>query len=190
MCMSNERFKQAKLSSSLTARKRSSEGVSPVDGTLLFGHHGLKVGELQEAVVEVVKVKNAHQQEGGGDENPGEQQRQAKSLQAQVVQAGGGREEKQEAVGTRTSAELRASEENPIGFSGSKVAIGDRKLREMDENEWRCTTQGCAVEGGRPYYTTPSRDSKRKIFVSNLHFWLHIININVKDLLLFCDYFL
>lgn len=72
------------------ALKRSAGGVSPVDRALLFGHHSLKIGELQEAVVEVVKVKNAHQQEGGGNENPGEQQRQAELLQAQVVQAGGG----------------------------------------------------------------------------------------------------
>lgn len=61
--------------------------VSPVDRALLFGDHGLEIGELEEAVVEVVQVQDAHQQEGGGDEDPGEQHGQAKGLQAQVVQA-------------------------------------------------------------------------------------------------------
>lgn len=70
-------------------RKESAERVSPVDRALLFGHHGLKVGELEEAVMEVVKVKNTHQQEGGGNENPGEEHFQAELLQAQVVQAAG-----------------------------------------------------------------------------------------------------
>lgn len=56
-------------------------------------------------------MKNAHQQEGGGNENPGEQQRQAKLLQAQVVQAGGGRDEKQEGIETRVSAELHVRPE-------------------------------------------------------------------------------
>lgn len=94
----------------MTAWKGTAEGVSPVDRALLFGHHGLKVGEMQEAVVEVVKVKNAHQQEGGGNENPCEQHLQAELLQAQVVQTGGGGEEKQDGIGTRVSAELHVSE--------------------------------------------------------------------------------
>lgn len=37
--------------------------------------------------MEVVQVKDTHQQEGGGDEDPGEQHGQAKGLQAQVVQS-------------------------------------------------------------------------------------------------------
>lgn len=46
--------------------------VSPVDGALLFGHHRLEVCELQEAFMKVVQVQDAHQQEGGWDEDPGE----------------------------------------------------------------------------------------------------------------------
>lgn len=63
------------------------EHVSPVDSALLFGHHSLEVGELEEADVEVVQVENTRQQEGSGDENPGEQHGDTKLLQAQVVQA-------------------------------------------------------------------------------------------------------
>jgi len=37
--------------------------------------------------VEIVQVENAHQQEGGGNEHPGEQHAQRKPLQAQVLQA-------------------------------------------------------------------------------------------------------
>lgn len=66
--------------------KYSKQHVSPVDGAFLFGHHRLEVGELQEAVVEVVQVENAGQQEGGGDEDFGEQHRHRESLQAQVLQ--------------------------------------------------------------------------------------------------------
>lgn len=69
-------------------RPRNQRGVvSPVDNALLFGHHSLEVGELEEMVVEVVQVKNTHQQEGGGNENPGEQLGHGKLLQAQVLQA-------------------------------------------------------------------------------------------------------
>lgn len=126
--------------------------------------------------MEVVKVKNAHQQEGGGDENPGEQQRQAKSLQAQVVQAGGGREEKQEGVGTRISAELRACEENLIGFSGSKVAIGDGKMQMWMKMNGVVRLSDVPLKVGvlitlHPVGTVRVID-KRKIFVSNSHFWL------------------
>lgn len=61
--------------------------VSPVDRALLFGHDGLQVGELEEVVVEVVQMEDARQQEGSGDENPGEQLGHRELLQAQVLQA-------------------------------------------------------------------------------------------------------
>lgn len=51
---------------------RSTGPASPVDSALLFGHQGLEVSELEEVLVEVMKVENAHQQEGSGNENPGE----------------------------------------------------------------------------------------------------------------------
>lgn len=53
---------------------------SPVDSALLFSHHSLEVGEREEAVVEVVQVENTHQQEGRGNENPGEQHGEAERL--------------------------------------------------------------------------------------------------------------
>lgn len=71
--------------------------VSPIDSALLFGHHSLEVCELKEAVMEVVEVQNAHQQEGSGNENPGEKHGKAKLLQAEVIQA---REKKQRNRGT------------------------------------------------------------------------------------------
>lgn len=52
----------------------------PVDSALLFSHHSLEVGEREEAVVEVVQVENTHQQEGRGNENPGEQHGKAELL--------------------------------------------------------------------------------------------------------------
>lgn len=61
--------------------------VSPVDSALLFGHQGLQVCELEEAFVEVMQVEYAHQEEGSGDEYPGEKHGQAKLLQPEVVQA-------------------------------------------------------------------------------------------------------
>lgn len=63
--------------------------VSPVDSGLLFGHQGLEVCELEEALVEVMQVEDAHEQEGSRDEDPGEQHGQAKLLQPEVVQAVG-----------------------------------------------------------------------------------------------------
>lgn len=50
----------------------SSGHASPVDSALLFGHQALEVSELEEALVEVMQVENAHQQEGSRNENPGE----------------------------------------------------------------------------------------------------------------------
>ena len=41
---------------------------SPVDGAVFLAGNGLQVREFQEAVVEVVQVQDAHQQEGRGDE--------------------------------------------------------------------------------------------------------------------------
>ena len=67
--------------------RKQRERVSPVDRALLFGHYGLEVGELEEALVEVVQVENAHQQEGSRNENPCEQHGDIKPRQAQVVQA-------------------------------------------------------------------------------------------------------
>lgn len=67
--------------------KKTRECVSPVDCALLFGHYSLEVGELEEAVVEVVQVENTHQQEGSRNANPGEQLSQFKLLQAHVRQA-------------------------------------------------------------------------------------------------------
>lgn len=37
--------------------------------------------------MEVVEVEDAHQQEGGGNEDPGEEHGQAEGLQPEVVQA-------------------------------------------------------------------------------------------------------
>lgn len=66
---------------------RSTGHASPVDSALLFGHQGLEVGKLEEALVEVMQVENTHQQEGSGNENPGEQHSQAKRLQPEVIQS-------------------------------------------------------------------------------------------------------
>lgn len=55
--------------------KENKRRVSPVYSALLFGHYSLEIGELEEAVVEVVQVKNTHQQEGSWDENLDEQVR-------------------------------------------------------------------------------------------------------------------
>lgn len=61
--------------------------LSPVNRALLFSHDSLQVGELQKAVMEVVQVENTHQQERGGDEDPGEKLGHSKLLQSQVLQA-------------------------------------------------------------------------------------------------------
>lgn len=66
---------------------RSRGAASPVDSALLFGHQSLEVSELEEALVEVMQVENAHQQEGSGNENPGEQHGQAELLQPEVIQS-------------------------------------------------------------------------------------------------------
>ncbi len=68
-------------------KKKQTEGVSPVDSALLFGHYSLEVSELEETVVEVVQVENTHQQEESGNENPGEEHGDIKPLQAEVTQA-------------------------------------------------------------------------------------------------------
>jgi len=47
--------------------KKKKERVSPVDSALLFGHYSLEIGELEEAVMEVVQVENTHQQERCGN---------------------------------------------------------------------------------------------------------------------------
>lgn len=41
---------------------------SPVDGAVFLAGNGLEVCELQEPVMEIVKVQNAHQEKGGWDE--------------------------------------------------------------------------------------------------------------------------
>lgn len=94
---------------------KSTERVPPVDRALLFGDHGLKIGELEEAVVEVVQVQDAHQQEGGGDEDPGEQHGQAKGLQAQVVQAAQAKKGERRNTGRR---KLSLNEEAFFGGGG------------------------------------------------------------------------
>lgn len=67
--------------------RKQATRASPVDRALLFSHDSLEVGELQEAVVEVVQVENAHKQEGSGNANPREQHAQRELLYAQVLQA-------------------------------------------------------------------------------------------------------
>lgn len=62
--------------------------ISPVNGALLFSYYSLEISELEEMIMEVVQVENADQQEGGGNENPGEQLGHRELLQAQVLQAG------------------------------------------------------------------------------------------------------
>lgn len=61
--------------------------VSPVDRALLFGYDGLQVGELEEAVVEVVQMENTHEQEGSWDENPGEEFGHGELLKPEVLKA-------------------------------------------------------------------------------------------------------
>lgn len=61
--------------------------ASPVDAAVLFGDDGLEVGELQEALVEVVQVQDGHQQKGGGDEDPREQVCRLKLLQPKVLES-------------------------------------------------------------------------------------------------------
>lgn len=61
--------------------------ISPVNGALLFSYYSLEIRQLEEMIMEIVQVKNADQQEGGGDENPGEQHGHGELLQAQVLQA-------------------------------------------------------------------------------------------------------
>lgn len=60
---------------------------SPVNGALLFADDGFEIGELQEAVVEVMQVQDADQQEGRGDEDAGEQIREDVLLQTDVPQS-------------------------------------------------------------------------------------------------------
>lgn len=91
-CNSHVKVNQAKhkkkqiLNNGLDTRQQTGS-LSPVNSALLFGYHGLEVGELKEAVVEVVQVENTHQQEGRGYENPGEKQGKTELLQAEVVEA-------------------------------------------------------------------------------------------------------
>lgn len=82
-----QKSKKSKLLNDGLVKRRQTERVSPVDSALLFGHYSLEVSELQEAVMEVVHVENTHQQEGCGNENPGEQHGDSKLLQAQILQA-------------------------------------------------------------------------------------------------------
>ena len=62
---------------------------TPVDGAFLLGHQGLQVCELEEAVVEVVQVEDADQQEGGRDEDATEELGHREGLQAQILEPGG-----------------------------------------------------------------------------------------------------
>lgn len=72
--------------------------LSPVNSALLLGHHSLQVSELQEAIMEVVEVQDAHQEEAGGDEDPREELSHGEPLQAEALQSGaGGRREERRA---------------------------------------------------------------------------------------------
>lgn len=58
----------------------------PGDCALLFVGHRFDVGELEEALVEIVQMQDADQQEGGGNEDPREQSRNRELLQTQIFQ--------------------------------------------------------------------------------------------------------
>lgn len=71
----------------MTIGKASCRHLLPVNGALLFADDGFEIGELQEAVVEVMQVQDADQQEGRGDEDPGEQIREDVLLQTHGFQS-------------------------------------------------------------------------------------------------------
>lgn len=57
--------------------------------------------------MEVVEVEDAHQQEGGGDEDPGEEHGQAEGLQPEVVQSVHIKQNKQKPQsGVKTTGEM------------------------------------------------------------------------------------
>ncbi len=60
--------------------------TAPGDSALLFISLRFDVGELEEALVEIVQMKDADQKERGGNEDPREQSRNGELLQTEILQ--------------------------------------------------------------------------------------------------------